>query len=85
MEYADMASAMETLAEAQSGYLGIESVRDPATRLGITVSYWTSTDAISAWKAQVDHAVAQQLGRDLLYECYEVRIARVERAYCWHV
>lgn len=82
-EYAEMASTMEALAEAQPGYLGHESARDPDSGLGITVSYWDSEDAIRAWKAHVDHAAARRMGRERWYEVFAVRIARVERAYGW--
>lgn len=48
---------------------------------GITNSYWKDEDSIRAWKAVVSHAAAQKLGRERWYEDYQVRIARVERAY----
>ena len=80
--YADMGGRMLELAEAQPGYLGAESVRN-AEGEGITVSYWRSTEAIAAWKADAEHRVAQELGQQRWYEHYAVRIARVERAYDW--
>jgi len=76
--YDSTAQRMEALAAQQPGFLGIESVRDG---LGITVSYWESLDAISAWKAQGEHLLAQQNGRDKWYQNYKVRVARVERDY----
>lgn len=76
--YEAMANLMVELAMKQSGYLGIESARDG---LGITVSYWASLDAIKEWKAQVQHAAAQRLGRERWYESYWVRICKVERDY----
>jgi heme-degrading monooxygenase HmoA len=78
--YAQTADEMEALASAQPGYLGIESVRD-AQGFGITVSYWSSVEAIAAWRAQADHQTAQRLGRERWYRAYELRVARVERAY----
>jgi heme-degrading monooxygenase HmoA len=78
--YAETADRMIELASQQPGFLGVESARDP-DGIGITVSYWTSTEAIRAWKAQVDHAVAQARGKRDWYQRYEVRVARVERAY----
>jgi len=78
--YADMADRMVELASKQPGFLGVESVRD-GDGVGITVSYWESTEAIAAWKAQADHLAAQQRGRRDWYQRYEVRVARVERAY----
>jgi hypothetical protein len=37
--------------------------------------------AIAAWKAHAEHAAAQREGRARWYESYDLRIARVERAY----
>jgi heme-degrading monooxygenase HmoA len=68
------------MALAQPGCLGAESARD-ANGFGITVSYWTDEASIGAWKAVLDHQVAQRLGLTRWYEHYEVRIAKVERAY----
>ncbi|HEY8038763.1 MAG TPA: antibiotic biosynthesis monooxygenase [Polyangiaceae bacterium] len=78
--YGAMADAMEELASKQPGYLGIESARG-ADRLGITVSYWASLEAIRAWRANVEHRVAQKLGRERWYRAFHLRVSRVERAY----
>ncbi|MDB5972665.1 MAG: hypothetical protein JWQ90_5115 [Hydrocarboniphaga sp.] len=78
--YAGMAQRMAELAAQQPGYLGVESTRG-AEGLGITVSYWRDLDAISAWKAVAEHRIAQETGKRRWYEHFEVRIARVERAY----
>jgi heme-degrading monooxygenase HmoA len=52
-----------------------------ADGFGITVSYWASAEAIAHWKANVEHIAAQETGRQVWYEDYELRIAKVERAY----
>jgi heme-degrading monooxygenase HmoA len=74
--YADMADAMVQLAAEQPGYLGIESARE---EVGITVSYWRDLESIRAWKANARHLVAQRLGREVWYEAFKLRVARVER------
>ena len=78
--YSEMSARMEELAKKQPGFLGIESVEN-ADGFEITVSYWDSEESIRAWKAHVEHQVAQKQGRKLWYEHYEIRIAKVERAY----
>lgn len=78
--YADMATRMVELAAQQPGFLGAESTRD-ADGLGITVSYWESEKAIADWKANAEHQIAQRMGRSDWYAGFEVRVARVERAY----
>ena len=78
--YDAMAARMAELAARQPGYLGAESVRN-ADGEGITVSYWRDEASIAAWKQQAEHLQAQRLGRSQWYGRYELRIARVERAY----
>lgn len=76
--YARTAARMEELAAEQPGYLGIESARSD---LGITVSYWASAEHARAWKAVLEHQVAQRTGRERWYRGYRVRVATVEREY----
>ncbi len=78
--YAAMAVALDELAAAQPGYLGIESVRIDGG-FGITVSYWTDDAAARAWKQVAEHRAAQQLGRERWYDAYRLRVATVERDY----
>lgn len=78
--YAAMAERMVELAARQPGFLGVESVRGD-DGFGITVSYWSSEKAIAAWKADSEHLAAQRFGIRRWYEHYEIRVAKVERAY----
>ena len=75
-----MAERMLELATHQPGFIGVESVRG-ADGFGITVSYWVSREAIAAWKSNVEHLAAQEMGKHAWYEHYELKIAKVERAY----
>lgn len=79
--YAETAARMAALAATMPGYLGIESVREPATGEGITVSYWRDEASIRAWKQQLDHTEARRRGRERWYTRYALRVARVEREY----
>lgn len=79
-DYGKIAERMVELAAQQPGFLGAESVRG-VDGFGITVSYWSSPVAISAWKANIAHLVAQEMGKREWYEHYELRVAKVERAY----
>lgn len=78
--YGHMAERMVELAREQPGFLGVESARG-ADGLGITVSYWTSEEAIRNWKANAEHRIAQATGKARWYAGYELRVAKVERAY----
>ena len=79
--YEATAERMEELAVSQPGYLGIESARSDG--LGITVSYWESEAAITAWRNHAEHTVARDRGRAAWYDAFELRVARVERAASW--
>lgn len=76
--YDAMADRMVELATKQPGFLGVESARD-ASGFGITVSYWSSLEAIAAWRAHAEHRVAQETGRKQWYAHFKTRVARVER------
>jgi heme-degrading monooxygenase HmoA len=78
--YAAMAERMVALGSSYDGFLGLESARG-ADGLGITVSYWRDELAIAAWKHDTEHQQAQRVGQAAWYADYEVRVARVERAY----
>lgn len=78
--YDQMAVAMEELAAEQPGYLGHESARS-ADGFGITVSYWRDEESVKRWKDVPQHRGAQRQGRERWYSNYDVRVARVGRAY----
>lgn len=78
--YAAAADRMLELAATMPGFLGVESVRD-AAGVGITVSYWRDETAIRNWRENAEHTATRAIGRANWYEAFEVRIAKVERAY----
>lgn len=78
--YDSTAERMVELAATQPGFLGIEHARD-GDGFGITVSYWESEAAIAAWKREAEHSEARRRGRAEWYARFELRVAKVERAY----
>jgi heme-degrading monooxygenase HmoA len=78
--YAQMSEKMLELASQQPGFLGAESTRDE-NGFGITVSYWSSLEAIENWRKHSAHQVAQQKGREEWYSQYHTRVCKVERDY----
>jgi heme-degrading monooxygenase HmoA len=79
--YGAKAAEMSRLAAQQDGYLGEDSTVRDENGMGITVSYWRDEAAIRAWKLQLDHTEARNMGRAKWYQSYTLRVARVERAY----
>jgi heme-degrading monooxygenase HmoA len=78
--YGAMADRMVELCALQPGLLGIESVRG-ADGFGMTACYWRSDADIAAWKANAEHQLAQAEGHRRWYRHFELRVAKVERAY----
>ena len=76
--YDAMAEKIYQLATLQPGYLGFESAR---TDIGISISYWKDPESILNWKKNSEHLVAQQLGIEVWYASYKIRICKVERDY----
>lgn len=74
---AETAKQMQELASAQPGFLGFESARQD---LGLSVSYWASLEAITAWKENLEHRQAQGRAREW-YKTFRVRVCRVEQEY----
>jgi heme-degrading monooxygenase HmoA len=80
--YAAAADRMAQLASEQQGYLGVDSVRG-TDGVGITVSYWSSEAAIVAWRRNAEHTIVREQGRKSWYWQYELRVAKVDRAYAF--
>lgn len=76
-DYGETAKQMLELASEQPGFLGFESARQ---EIGISVSYWASQEAITAWKENITHRQAQSRAKDW-YRAFRVRVCRVEREY----
>lgn len=79
-DYGKTSDRMVELASQQPGFLGVESARGE-DGVGITVSYWKDEASIKGWKLQMEHSAARDKGRKQWYEGYELRVAKVERAY----
>jgi heme-degrading monooxygenase HmoA len=75
--YGDAAKNMLQLASQQPGFLGFETARQD---IGISVSYWSTLEAIQAWKENLEHRQAQSRAKDW-YKTFRVRVCRVEREY----
>ncbi|KAK9430681.1 hypothetical protein V1505DRAFT_310657 [Lipomyces doorenjongii] len=81
-EYAETSNEIYELAQGQTGFLGADSVRDAGGQ-GATISYWRTEDDVTNFRKIAKHRHAQQRGREIFYERYEVRVAKVEKEYAW--
>ena len=79
-QYDEIAGKMFELAAEQPGFLGYENYEGD-DGVGINVSYWEDEASIKAWKQVADHKTAQAMGKAKWYQWFELRVAKVERAY----
>ncbi|GAA3007264.1 antibiotic biosynthesis monooxygenase family protein [Actinokineospora diospyrosa] len=78
--YHEASDRMFELVATSPGFLGYDSVRD-TDRIGITVAYFKDEASIATWRDQPEHVTTRHRGRTEWYEAFQVRVARVERAY----
>ena len=76
--YNETSQQIEELVKQQPGFLGMDSARN---KIGITISYWDSLEAIKNWKKKFEHQIAQKKGKEHWYSSYSVRICKVEKEY----
>lgn len=81
LQYAELAARMAALVAQQPGYIGSVSVRDERSREGITVAIFAREADALAWKQVAEHRIAQQAGRTVLYDDYQVIVAQITRSY----
>ena len=79
-DYNAAGERMFELVQQQPGFLGVESTRD-ASGFGVTVAYFDSEENIRLWRNQSEHAATRERGKREWYDHFEVRVAKVERAY----
>ncbi len=80
--YSEMAAQMRDLAKDKYGCIEFTTVTEGNNE--IAISYWQSLEQISQWKHDVNHEMAQALGRTKWYEEYRVQIVEVIREYNKH-
>lgn len=77
--YPELAAKLVEFAKQQPGFIGIESGSQGG--FALAVSYWTSLEAIQAWKENTHHLLAKHKGKTAWFKKYVTRIAKVERVY----
>ncbi len=77
--YFEMALKIMDLANDVEGFLGIESSFQD--RFVLSITYWTSLEAIDAWKNNSHHMIAKNTAKQRWFDRFFTRIAKVERDY----
>lgn len=75
--YSEIAKKVLEEAKNEDGFLGFESARN---EMGISVSYWSSLEAIEKWKTNTLHKEAMKKAKDF-YSYFRVRVCLVQKEY----
>ena len=78
-EYSKIAERMRQLAISEFGCLEFSAITEGSQE--IALSYWPDEKKIRNWKKASEHLIAQEIGKEKWYGCYEVQICEIKRQY----
>lgn len=78
--YAEAGERMYARASQLPGFLGVQALSSP-DGFEMSIIYFTDAASIRAWKEDAEHLLVQERARREWYAHYQIRVARVERAY----
>jgi len=81
-DYVDIAAKLRPLLKQIDGFISVERF-ESITEKGkmLSLSFFRDEEALKAWRNVAEHRVAQQKGRNGIFEDYRLRIAGVVRDY----
>jgi len=80
--YLQLAAELKPLLADIDGFIDIERFQSLTTEGKIlSLSWWRDEDAVRAWKQNVFHQAAQAEGRESIFACYRIRVAKMIREY----
>src|SRR5690348_6285163 len=84
-EYLAYAADLVSSLKAVDGFITVErfeSLSEPGKLLSLSI--WRDEAAVSAWRNQEMHRLAQAAGRERIFAGYRLRVAAVLRDYGMH-
>ena len=81
-EYYEIAMSLREHAEKIDGFISVERFASVVNEgKYVSLSYWRDEAAIAEWKAQIEHAAAQEKGKAELFADYRIVVAEIARDY----
>ena len=80
--YFELAGQLKADLETQPGFISIErfeSLNTPGRF--VSLQAWQDNASVLAWRANVEHRLAQNEGRETLFKSYRLRVAEAIRDY----
>ena len=80
--YFDLAAKLRPELEKIDGFISVERF-ESLTNKGkyVSLSFWRDEAAIKAWHAHMGHQLAQQEGKESVFQDFRIRVAQVMRDY----
>jgi len=80
--YLDIAAKLRPELDKIDGFISIERFTSIVNEGKIlSLSFWENEEAIMAWRNHVEHQLAQEKGRNSIFEDYRIRVSNVMRDY----
>jgi len=79
-EYYDLNDKLMSQITDLPGFISVDSAIDECGK-GITTVYFEDVESIKKWRNHPEHKIVKIKGKDIWYEKYIVRIAKVEKEY----
>ena len=81
-EYFALAADLKKHLSEMPGFISIERFQSlvDANKI-LSLSFWENEEAIAQWRNLEKHRSAQGKGRNVLFESYRIRVARIARDY----
>ena len=78
--YFAFADELHPIVDKIDGFLGVERYQSPVdSNKFVSVSTWRDEAAVTAWRAQSNHKLAQERGKKEIFESFKLRVASVIR------
>ena len=78
--YSEMADKMVNLAKDQKGFIDFKSFANEKGE-NISISYWEALADIINWKENLEHQMAQRLGKEKWYSYFKLQVCKIEREF----
>lgn len=81
-DYFDLAAALRPELETIDGFLSVERFESLATPgKYVSISFWRDMDAVTAWREQERHRLAQLRGKAEIFADFRITVAEAVRDY----
>ena len=80
--YFDLAARLRTVLESIDGFISVERFESlSAPGKYVSISFWRDEAAVACWRADEEHALAQERGKQEVFADFRISVGQVVRQY----